>query len=200
MVAEPSRGTHWTLEDYLEMECGSPIKHEFVGGYVYAMSGGSQRHSMLGVRIVRLLDEHLGGSSRRAFNSNMRVRLSSGLQDHLYPDASVSCDERDLVDDAALSIRYPCLIVEVLSPSTEDYDQEGKFTLYRGCSTLEEYVLIATGAVRVEVHARAEDGEWETRVYGPGSEVVLASVGLTFPIAELYAGTSLGSGVDPTGR
>jgi Uma2 family endonuclease len=191
MVAEPSRGSYWTLEDYLEMECQSPIKHEFVGGYVYAMSGGSQRHSLIGVNAVTLLSRHLAGSSCRAFNSDMRVRLPSGLQDHLYPDASVSCDERDLVDDEAVSIRFPCLVVEVLSRSTEDYDQESKFTLYQGCPTLGEYVLIATRAVHVEVRARAEDGEWETRVYGPGSEVVLASVDLTFPISLLYTGTAL---------
>src|SRR4051812_40679494 len=113
MVAESNRGSRWTLEDYLDMEHGSPIKHEFVGGYVYAMSGGSQRHSLIGINAVLVLNQHLTGSSCRAFNSDMRVRLPSGLQDHLYPDASVSCDERDLVDDEAVSIRFPCLVVEV---------------------------------------------------------------------------------------
>ncbi|MGH2388502.1 MAG: Uma2 family endonuclease, partial [Chloroflexota bacterium] len=186
MVAESSRRPRWTLEEYLEMERGSPIKHEFVGGYVYAMSGSSQRHSVLGLKIARLLDEHLDGSSCRAFNSDPRVRLPSGADDHLYPDASVSCDERDLADDDAISIRYPRLVVEVLSRSTEEYDRGGKFLLYQGCPTLEEYVLIATREVHIEVHARGEDGEWSTRVHGPDSQVVLASVVLTFPISRLY--------------
>lgn len=155
---------------------------------------------MLGVSIAHILDEHLRCPSCRVFGSDLRVRLSSGLQDHLYPDASVSCDERDLVDDEALSIRYPCLIVEVLSPSTEDYDLEGKFTLYRGCPTLEEYVLVSSRKVGVEVRAHTEDGNWETRNYGPGSQVFLTSVDLTFPISRLYEGTSLGRGTAVAGR
>ncbi len=130
----------------------------------------------------------------------MRRRLPSGPQDHLYPDASVSCDERNLADDKAVSIRFPCLVVEVLSRSTEDYDQTGKFTLYQGCSTLKEYVLIVTREVHVAVRARAGDGAWETRAYGPDSEVVLASVGLTFPISGLHAGTSLSAGVEAADR
>jgi Uma2 family endonuclease len=187
MVAESSRRPRWTLEEYLEMERGSPIKHEFVDGYVYAMSGGSQRDSLLGINAVLLLSEHLDGAPCRTFNSDMRVRPPSGPDDHLYPDASVSCDERDLANDEAVSIRYPCLVAEVLSRSTEEYDRGGKFSLYQGCPTLEEYMLIATR----EVRARAEDGAWKTHIYGPGSEVVLASVGLTFPISRLYRGTSL---------
>ncbi|MGH2345501.1 MAG: Uma2 family endonuclease, partial [Chloroflexota bacterium] len=77
------------------------------------------------------------------------------------------------------------------SRSTEEYDRGGKFLLYQGCPTLEEYLLIATREQRVDVRARAGESEWETRVHGPGSQVVLASVGLTFPISRLYKSTSL---------
>lgn len=83
------------------------------------------------------------------------------------------------------------MVAEVLSRPTEEYDRAGKFSLYQGCPTLEEYMLIATREVRVDVRARTDDGAWETRVHGPGSEVVLTSVGLTFPMSRLYRGTSL---------
>lgn len=84
----------------------------------------------------------------------MKVRLPNALRDHVYPDASVSCDPRDLADDEAESISYPRLVVEALSDSTDNYDRGAKFGLYQGCGTFVEYVLVDTRRVGVEVRAR----------------------------------------------
>lgn len=194
MVAQPQHGPLWTLEQYLEMERQSPIKHEFVDGYVYAMSGGTRRHSVIGVNTIRLLSEQLRGSPCRVFNSDMKIQLPSGAGDHVYPDASVSCDPRDLADDEADSISYPRLIVEVLSDSTEGHDRGTKFTLYRGRETFAEYVLIETQQVGIEVRTCDSDGAWHPRSYGPGQDVTLESLDLVIPLAAFYEDTALAQG------
>jgi Uma2 family endonuclease len=173
------------------MERQSPIKHEFVDGYVYAMSGGTRRHSVICVNVTRLLSDHLRGTPCRVYNSDMKVQLPSGARDHVYPDASVSCDPRDIGDEEAESISYPRLVVEVLSDTTERYDRNLKFALYRGRETFEEYVLVETTRPAIEVRTCQEDGAWETLVYGPGQEVALKSLGLAVPVAEFYLNTTL---------
>jgi Uma2 family endonuclease len=189
MVAKPEIGQQWTVEQYLEMERGSPIRHELIDGRVYAMSGGDQRHSRIGLNVGAALADRLDGQPCQVFNSDMKVRLANE-RDHLYPDASVTCDARDLADDQADFIRYPCLVIEVLSDSTERYDRGAKFDLYRGRDTLREYVLVETQRRGVEVRTR-DDDRWTTKIYGPDGDVTLHSVDLAISIAAFYRGIAL---------
>ncbi len=192
MVAEPRIGQEWTVEQYLAMERSSTVRHEFVGGRVYAMSGGTQRHSSIGVTLAAALADRLyqrPDNRCQVFNSDMKVHLANE-RDYVYPDASVTCDERDLADPDADFIRYPCLVVEVLSASTEMYDRQAKFDLYRERGALRDYVLIETRHQAVEVRSRAADETWTTGAYGPGDAVVLPSLDLAIPIAALYRGVT----------
>jgi Uma2 family endonuclease len=110
-----------------------------------------------------------------------------------YPDAFVTCDPRDNSDRYVK--RYPKLIAEVLSPSTEKFDRSDKFEDYRQLESLEEYVLIAQDQMQVECRRRVKDGSgerWETVVYGAGERVILQSIELEVAIEELYRGVSLG--------
>lgn len=187
MVAQREYGQLWTVEQYMEMERQSLIRHELIDGRVYGMSGGDQRHSRIGINVVRALADHLDDGPCQVFNTDMKVRLANE-RDHLYPDASVSCDAHDLANDRADYIRYPLLVVEIHSESTQRYDRGAKFDLYRGRGTFQEYVLVDTAQIAVEVRSLAADGTWTTKAYGPGDDVVLNSIDLVVATATLYRG------------
>lgn len=190
MIADRVHGPLWTVEQYLEMERQSPIRHEFIDGYVYAMSGGTRRHDHIARNVTRLLEDHVQGGSCQVYSMNMRVRLANE-PDYVYADASVTCDPRDMADDLADYISHPRLVVEVLSDSTEKHDRGAKFDLYRGRASLDEYVLIETERAGVEARRRDEHGVWSTTLHGPNDTVLLASVNLSLPIGALYRGMAL---------
>jgi len=190
MIAERVHGPLWTVEQYLEMERQSPIRHEFIDGYVYAMAGGTQRHDRIARTITRRLEDHLEDDPCQVFSMNMKVRLAND-KDYVYDDATVTCDPRDLSNDLSDHIDHPRLVVEVLSDSTEKHDRGTKFDLYRGRAAFVEYVLIETDHVGTEVRRRDAVGVWSATTYSHGDDVYLASVGLAIPIQALYRGTTL---------
>jgi Uma2 family endonuclease len=150
MIAERVHGPLWTVEQYLEMERWSPIRHEFIDGYVYAMAGGTQRHDRIARTITRLLEDHLEGGPCQVFSLNMRVRLANE-GDHVYADAAVTCDPRDVADDLSDYIRYPRLVVEVLSDSTEKHDRGATFDL-----SVVRRAIGAAGHVGILIPAEAQ--------------------------------------------
>jgi len=108
---------------------------------------------------------------------------------YVYPDATVSCDERDR--GTGDIIHFPRLIIEVLSPGTEAYDRGQKFIYYRTCPTIMEYVLVDTQRQAVDVYRRASANLWTLHLFGPDDRVELASINVNFPIAALYEGVTL---------
>lgn len=187
MVADHVPGG-WTVEEYLRLEQESAVKHEYVDGHVYAMAGGTQAHSELGVVAVALLRSLARGGPCRAFNSDLKVNVSPHI--YFYPDASVSCDPRDR-QPRAREIWHPTLVVEVLSPSTAVYDRGEKFDLYRTSESLREYVLVDFRRVAVEVRSKGEDGTWTTQSSGPGESVELRSLAATISAEAFYEDVEL---------
>ena len=182
MVANP-RGLYMSVEEYLELDSRSlEGRYEYIDGYVYMLAGGTADHSTIGVNVITLLHRLLRGSSCRVYNSDMRVRLSKNR--YVFPDVSVSCDSRDRgqVD----TVEHPGLIVEVLSTSTEAYDRGRKFSYYRACPSVQEYVLIDAHRQSVEVFRRATENLWTLHPFGPEETVELASINVRFPIATIY--------------
>lgn len=171
-------------EDYLKGEEVSPIRHEYIRGEVYAMAGETQSHNTIAVNLFALLRNHVRGTGCRAFTANMKVRIEAA-DTYYYPDVTVTCDERDR-DSAASFIRYPSLVVEVLSESTAAFDRGDKFADYRQIETLQEYVLINPERVSVECFRRNSQGRWELYAYSAGEEIHLASVDFRAAIAALY--------------
>ncbi len=184
MVAQREYGAHFTVEQYLEMERSSNVRHELIDGRVYAMVGGDQNHSRIGINVCAALADRLDGRPCQVFNTDMKVRLANE-RDFVYPDAVSTCDPRDLADPTRDYIRYPLLVVEVLSGSTEAYDRHAKFDLYRERGTLVEYVLVSADQIQVEVRSRAGD-VWTTAVYGAGDDVLLPGVDMVIPITTVY--------------
>lgn len=188
MVARAT-SAYVSVEDYLAAEVTSSIKHEYVAGRVYAMSGGTLDQSRIGRNTVMLLDAHLEGTPGEVFNSDIQVQVDSTV--YRYPDAVVTCDERDLQRGQALQIRHPKLIVEVLSESTEAADRGLKFEEYRRIAEFEEYLLLNAERIAAD-HFRRKDGNvWVFTSYAAGDMVVLESIGLTCPLDAFYRRTGL---------
>lgn len=188
MVAHPSPPL-MTVEEYLELEENSPIKHEYIDGHVYAMAGGTLDHGAIAANIIAHVHPHLRGGPCRIYDSDVKVRL--GPRRFVYPDASVTCDPRDRANGRATFINHPRLVVEVLSPSTAEYDQGDKFTMYCGLDSFAEYILVSTGEMRVEVRTRGADGTWRTRLYDPGDDIALESIDLRVPVTAFYEDVDL---------
>jgi Uma2 family endonuclease len=185
MVAVPSHSRKFTPVEYFAWEEQQLCRHEYINGEVYAMSGGTQNHSRIALKFGALLDDRLPDGSCRVFNSDCRVNLV-GTNDYTYPDASVSCDSRDRTTDRYIT--YPCLIVEVLSESTEAYDRGNKFFRYRQNPQLQDYVLVSSQEVAIDIYRKGSDGRWEIVNYRAGDVVELRSVDLSFPIEQVYRG------------
>jgi Uma2 family endonuclease len=176
-------------QEYLEWEEAQPLRHEYCNGAVVAMTGGSIPHNQVAVNLAALLKTHLRGKGCKVLTSDSKVAVSEAGPFY-YADVSVTCDQRDR--RARQYLRYPCLIVEVLSPSTEAFDRGSKFRQYRRIETLQEYVLIDPDRPGLECYRLNERGNWEL-VQSVGSEadpetteVTLASLDYRFPLALLY--------------
>ncbi len=174
---------YMTPQEYLEWEEKQPIKYEYINGEVFAMTGGTIPHTSIALNLASALKSHVRGKGCKAFMADAKVGVSENGPYH-YPDVMVTCDERDR--NAIEAIYHPCLIVEVLSPSTESFDRGKKFQHYRRISTLREYVLIDAEQMNVEVFRLNDRGIWELYTYEEGEEIYLSSVDFRCAIALVY--------------
>lgn len=189
MVAQ-QQGPLFTYHEYEEYEERARERHEYHGGSVVAMSGGTLNHSQISGNVYVLVRAAVRGGPCRVFTDAVRVRATAS--DDVYPDVSVTCDPRDLADMRRRVIASPQLVVEVLSPSTALYDQNGKFDLYRQIPALREYVLIDSVNGRwVEVRRSDDAGIWSSTVYGGSDTVYIDTIGLAVPMAAIYEDTDL---------
>jgi Uma2 family endonuclease len=182
MIAGREYFPRFTPEEYFAWEEQQLVRHEYIDGEVYAMSGGSISHSEIALNFGSLLKNHLRGSGCKTLNSDARVNILASSH-YVYPDVSVTCDERDKT--TTQYITYPCLVIEVLSSSTEAYDRGNKFKLYRRNPCLQEYVLVDAEAISIELFRKVDDN-WSIIDYEPGDVVELASIKLTFSIEQVY--------------
>jgi len=168
-----------------------PLRYEYLNGEVVAMTGETIPHNQVAVNLAPLLKAHLRGRGRKVLTSDAKVGISEQGSFH-YADVSVTCDERDR--SARQYIRYPCLVAEVLSPSTEAVDRGDKFRQYRRIETLREYLLIDPNRLSLECYRLNERGNWELfysfvngfEADAEDYEVELTSFGLRFPLSLLY--------------
>lgn len=183
MIALKDNTPYFTPKEYFAWSEKQLEKYEYLDGEVYAMSGGSKNHSLIAVKLTTLLTNHLDDSGCEAGNSDLRVNIA-GTQNYTYPDASVTCDDRDKT--TTQYITYPCLIVEVLSSSTESYDRGGKFRLYRKNPSLRDYLLVSSTSIEMDLYHKNDAGEWIILNYTEGDIVELKSINLRFPIEQVY--------------
>jgi Uma2 family endonuclease len=175
----------FSVEDYLRHETDGAVRHEYIGGRIHAMAGTSEAHNLIAGNVFASFHAHLRGGPCKAYMADFKVRLEINREDiFYYPDVMVACQR---VGVEQYYLRYPTLLVEVLSPSTENIDRREKLLNYPQISTLEEYVLIAQDQREVTIHRRAED--WAPRlVTAPDGAAEFRSITLTLPLARIYEG------------
>jgi Uma2 family endonuclease len=182
-IVKPKRLSY---AEYLERERVAATKNEYYAGEIFAMAGGSRRHNSIKGNIFAALYTKLTHASCRPFLSDQRIRISQ-LDLGTYPDLSVVCGELegDMVDPEAIT--NPCVLVEVLSPSTESYDRGKKFDFYRQIDSLEEYVLVSQQEPIVERFKRQPNGDWLLTVYkGLEATLNLTSIQTDLQLQDIY--------------
>jgi len=173
-----------SVEAYIEGELRSEVKHEYLAGEVYAMSGASAAHNLIAGNLFSALHQHLRGGPCRVFMSDMKVRIQHAREDYFYyPDVMVACQPNDT---ARYWREQPKLIVEVLSESTERVDTREKVFAFQTIPALEEYVLLAQDRREATVFRRAEG--WAACKVQGDALLELASVSLTVGLGEVYEG------------
>ncbi len=198
MIANLNRSVYLSPEDYLAWEEKQEFRHEYIDGKIYAMTGGTLTHNGIAVNLVALLRSHLRSKGCKVFVNDVKVQVSRNGP-YFYPDLVVTCDERDLKSKSL--VRYPCLIIEVLSPSTANYDRGKKFRYYRKLKSLKEYVLISADTIGVEYYRLNANQKWELDSYFPDfgeSKTEADVVPIDFPcidfscaIADIYEDVEL---------
>jgi Uma2 family endonuclease len=177
-----------TEDEYLRLDRAADCRSEFVDGEMFAMSGGSLRHAMLPVNWATGLVAQLRSGNCRVFSSDMRTRISARGA-YVYPDLSVVCGQPKIHEGSADILTNPKVVIEILSPSTADYDRGKKFELYREIPSLDEYVLTHQDSPHIEHYARQPDSSWIFREYrGIESSIELLSIGCKVQLADIYAG------------
>jgi len=176
-----------SVEDYLILNRNSKdTRYEYLDGEIRILAGGSPDHSIIIANLTSAIKGSLKGSQCRVYNSDVQLRLSE--KRYVFPDVTISCDERDR--NQKEMIRHPRVVVEVLSPTTEAVDRGKKAAYYRACPTIQEYMMVDSEEVFVEVHRREEE-RWTINTFEPGDTITLESLGIQFPIEDAYEGTSL---------
>jgi Uma2 family endonuclease len=182
-----------TVEEYLRFDEGAAIKHEYVAGDVYAMSGVTLRHNAIARNVIRHLDAAADGGPCQVFFSDVRLRAADDT--YYYPDVMVVCGRTAELD---VVVTEPCVVVEVTSPSTARIDRGEKLMAYRAIPSLRAYLIVDHRRRRVERHWRSDLAAMWTRdeVVGDGS-VVVPCLDVELTLDAIYRGVDLATIAEP---
>lgn len=173
-------------DEFLAWERVQRERHAYFRGQIFAMSGGSPRHSLLASRMIELVGSGLRGKPCDVYTSDLRLGLDP--QHFVYADAVVVCRPLALRAGTTDVVTNPSLIVEVLSKSTEAYDRGDKQAGFLALASVQHYVLISQREVRVELYTRQADGSFRFTVHGAGATIELGKLQLTLSVDDIYAG------------
>ncbi len=182
MTAPPP--LHYTHAEYIAFERSTDVKHEFVHGVIVAMAGGKPEHGARAVRVTSALFAQLGARDCTVYSSDVRVRIRAA-DVTAYPDASVVCGQLETDVEDADAIVNPVVLVEVLSPSTEEYDRGDKLEAYKLLPSVREIVHVAHAESRIDVHRRTGDA-WSVASFRSGQTAALESIGCTLDVADVF--------------
>ena len=181
----------YTIAEYLEMEEAAIEKHEYYQGEIFAMSAPKVPHNIIAGNIFIGLGNKLKGKSCKPFYSDQRIHIEKNTL-FTYPDISVICGEVKTLNNDDWNVLNPTVIIEVLSPSTKNYDRGGKFKLYREIPTLNEYILVDSESINIEVFRLNDGNHWELEEYNQTAESFrIQSINESLLLSEIYEGTKL---------
>lgn len=178
-------------EEYLALERQALDKSEFFNGEIIPMAGATRNHNRIRDNVNGKIIQHLEESSCQSFSSDMRVHLpATGL--YAYPDIVIVCGEPQLLPDEFDNLLNPTVLLEVMSEGTEDYDRGRKFVRYRSIPSFQEYILIDSQTVGVEVWRKNDLGQWTLveQITDPTSQFTIQAIGLTISLPQTYARTT----------
>jgi Uma2 family endonuclease len=183
---QAKRKSYLTPEEYLALERQSDTKREYFDGEVYAMSGATRAHNIITTNVTTAFVTQLKGRRCEVYASDMRVKVQpTGL--YTYPDVVIVCGKVQLEDQRQDTLLNPTVLVEVLSPSTDDYDRGTKFAHYRTLESLSDYLVIAQAEPLVEHYQRQPDNRWLLTTYATLDAVVTVPfLGCDLSLAEVY--------------
>lgn len=189
-MALPKLNPAFDIDAYMAWEEDQAERHEYLGGEVFAMSGGTDAHYTILLNTAASLKAALSGKPCRAFISGMKLRVDRA-DAVFYPDIFVTCDPRDRQPEASLAKQHPSLIVEILSDSTAAFDRGRKFEHYQQIDTLQEYLLIEQDRKHADLFRKNSEGLWVLHPAGAGDVVRLESVEAELVLDGLYEDVEL---------
>jgi Uma2 family endonuclease len=182
---------YWSEQDYLQAERNGALRHEYVAGYIYAHAGAGKAHNIIALNIASFLRTHLRGSPCRTFIADMKVRVKNAKA-YYYPDIAVSCSPLDIANDSPRDFLVaPRVIVEVLSESSEIIDRREKMRAYFQLESLQEYVLVDSRRLKVEVFRRSDNSEYAVDIAGSEDTVTLQSLDIAIDMNAIYEDAAL---------
>lgn len=181
----------FTIEEYLEYENASEEKHEYYQGEIFAMSGPKVTHNIIAGNLFGEIQQKLKGRTCKPFNSDQRIYIPQNTL-FTYPDISIICGDILTKDNDEWNIINPAVLIEVLSPSTRNYDKGEKFGLYRDIASLKEYIIVDSEKVHIEVFRINATGHWELEEYKTiNGQLEVRAIGLFISMSDVYEGTKL---------
>lgn len=173
------------VEEYLEGEQRTDVRHEYLAGHLVAMGGASRSHGLIAGSLHALLLPLARRKGCQLFLADMKVRIEHEGEDWFYyPDLVLACDP---ADRASLYVSNPCLLVEVLSPSTEQIDTREKLLAYRLLPGLREYLLLRQDRLQADLYRRGDDGRWQhLRLEAPDDTLELRCVDARLSLRDIY--------------
>ncbi len=184
MTALP-KNKKYTPEEYLALEEKAEYRSEYIDGYIFEMSGGTEAHTQISFNATRLFADKLRGRCR-AYQSEMKVWVEE-VRTYFYPDVTVVCGERKFHNGNTGIVENPILLVEVLSDSTTKYDKNEKFLTYQNIESFQEYALISQHKPIVQRYVKQKNGDWVIKAtIGLKSKVYFESVDLELSLEDMY--------------
>jgi phenylacetic acid degradation protein len=180
----------FSIEDYLNLEKDSNFRHEYYEGGIFAMGGARPEHNRIVFNLTRSLILKMKGKPCDILGSDQRVHVPANSL-FTYSDLVIICGEPTFYEDN-MSLTNPGVLVEVLSPSTKDYDRLIKLKLYQDIPSLQEYIVIDTKPWMVEHWQKDETKGWELHKYGqPTDHFLIRTIDVRVPLEEVYRNIQL---------
>lgn len=181
-----SDALYMTEDEYLEFERDSKSRHEYIDGRLIDHQGESPNHNRIVMSLSILVGSHVRGKDCEAFGGDQRVKIKRD-KNYLYPDLSAACGESEFNDDNPQALLNPILVIEVLSSSIGQFDQDEKFMLYRQIDSFREYVLVWQDKAKIARYFLNDENIWEfADANGLESNIRLKSIDCTLSLADVY--------------
>lgn len=183
MIATPNFLPKMTAEEYLIWEEQQEFRYEYIDGEIIAMAGSTLPHNDIAINLLIALRPHVQKRGCRVNMSDAKVQAKANSR-YFYPDLVISCHPEDV--QARKWIQHPTVIIEVLSPSTSNYDRSQKLKYYRQIPSLQEYILVDTKQISAEMYQRQSGGMWGYSAHEEGETFTIPSIEFECAVADIY--------------